>query len=106
MPRLTRESRRNSRKITWFPRHRKMKPFPATASQEKSHIKNWRSKRHLAPLMRPTKFPDLPVSLERNTKVFRHHFLCGPSTPPDLDRRVDSPALSGRGSRPSSRTSG
>ena len=27
-------------------------------------------------------------------------------TPPDLDRRVDSPALSGRGSRPSGRTSG
>ena len=26
--------------------------------------------------------------------------------PPDLDGRVDSPALSGRGSRPSGRTSG
>ena len=26
--------------------------------------------------------------------------------PPDLDRRVDSPALSGRASRPSGRTSG
>ena len=35
----------------------KMKPFPATASQEKSHVRNWRSKGHLAPLMRPTKFP-------------------------------------------------
>ena len=33
---VTRESHRNSRKSTWFPRHRKMKPFPATASQEKS----------------------------------------------------------------------
>ena len=29
-----------------------------------------------------------------------------PYYPPDLDRRVDSPALSGRGSRPSGRTSG
>ena len=29
------------RKTTWFPRHRKMKPFPATASQEKSHVRNW-----------------------------------------------------------------
>ena len=29
-----------------------------------------------------------------------------PFSPPDLDRRVDSPALSGRGSRPSGRTSG
>src|SRR5574341_1165329 len=28
---VTRESRRNSRKTTWLPRHRKMKPFPATA---------------------------------------------------------------------------
>ena len=32
------------RKTTWFPRHRKMKPFPATASQEKSPVRNWRSK--------------------------------------------------------------
>src|SRR5574340_5275 len=36
-PVVTRESRRNSRKTTWLPRHRKMKPFPATAPQEKSH---------------------------------------------------------------------
>ena len=41
--RRTRESRRNSRKTTWLPRHRKMKPFPATAPQEKSHGRNWRS---------------------------------------------------------------
>src|SRR5574337_915762 len=47
-PVVTRESRDNSRKTTWFPRHRKMKPFPASASQEKSHVKNWRSKRYLA----------------------------------------------------------
>ena len=33
-PVVTRESRRNSRKTTWLPRHRKMKPFPATASHE------------------------------------------------------------------------
>src|SRR5574340_1698385 len=72
---VTRESRRNSRKTTWLPRHRKMKPFPATASQEKSHARNWRSKGHLAPLMRPTKFPEIPVSLERNTEVFRHPLL-------------------------------
>ena len=72
---VTRESRRNSRKTTWFPRHRKMKPFPATASQEKSHVRNWRSKRSLAPLVRPTKFPGIPVSLEKNPEDFRHHFL-------------------------------
>src|SRR5574340_329063 len=74
-PVVTRESRRNSRKTTWLPRHRKMKPFPATASQEKSHFRNWSSKRYLSPLMRPTKCPDIPVSLERNTEVFPHHFL-------------------------------
>ena len=47
-----------------------MKPCPATASQEKSHVKNWRSKREFAPLMLPTKFPNIPVSLERKTSVF------------------------------------
>ena len=79
-PVVTRESRRNSRKTTWLPRHRKMKPFPATAPQEKSHVRNWRSKGPLAPLMRPTKCPDIPVSLKRNTEVFRQHFLGAPST--------------------------
>ena len=29
----------------------------------------------LAPLMRPTKFPEIPVSLERNSEVFRHPLL-------------------------------
>src|SRR5574342_711078 len=71
-PVVTREARRNSRKTTWLPRHRKMEPFPATASREKSHVRNWRSKGPLAPLMRPTKFPEIPVSLERNPEVFRH----------------------------------
>ena len=49
--------------------------FPATAPPEKSHVRNWRSKGPLAPLMRPTKFPEIPVSLERNTEVFRHPLL-------------------------------
>ena len=34
----TRESCHNSRNATWFPRHRKMRPLPPTASQEKSHV--------------------------------------------------------------------
>src|SRR5574341_590192 len=34
-PVVTREFHRNSRKTTWLPRQRKMKPFPATAPQEK-----------------------------------------------------------------------
>src|SRR5574337_789370 len=105
-PVVTRASRRNSRKTTWLPRHRKMKPFPAPAPQEKSHVRNWRSKGHLAPLMRPTKFPEIPVSLERNPEVFPAPSPLRPFSPPDLDGRVDSPALSGRGSRPSGRTSG
>ena len=37
-PIVTRESRRNSRKTTWLPRHRKMRPLAATAYQEKSHV--------------------------------------------------------------------
>src|SRR5574341_39448 len=74
-PVVTRESRRNSRKTTWLPSHRKMKPFPATAPQETYHVRNCRSKGHLAPLTRPTKFPEIPVSLERNTEGFRHPLL-------------------------------
>ena len=54
--------------------------------------------------MRPKMFPDIPVSLERNTEVPAPLHL-SPFSPPDLDRRVDSPALSGRGSRPSRPTS-
>src|SRR5574337_1309258 len=102
----TRESRRNSRKTTWFPRHRKMKPFPATASQEKSHVRIWRSKRYLAPLMRPHKVPRHPGLPGEEHRGFPATLPLSPFSPPDLDRRVDSPALSGRGSRPSGRTSG
>src|SRR5574337_1118116 len=57
-PVVTQESRRNSRKTTWLPRHRKMKPFPATAPQEKSHVRNWRSKGHLAPFCDPQSSPE------------------------------------------------
>ena len=42
-PLLLRKVVVNSGKTTWFPRHRKMKPFPATASKVKSHVRNWRS---------------------------------------------------------------
>ena len=72
-PVITRESRCNSRKTTWFPLHRKMKPFPTTASQEKSHVLSWNSKRYLAPLMRPQNFPDIPVSLEKNESLLLNH---------------------------------
>src|SRR5574337_929786 len=95
-PVVTRESRRNSRKTTWFPRHRKMKPFPATASQEKSHVRNWRSKRYLAPLMRPHKVPWHPGLPGEEHRGFPAPLPLSLFYPPDLDRRVDSPALSGR----------
>src|SRR5574337_855750 len=67
-PVVTRESRRNSRKTTWLPRH-----------------------------------PGLPREEHRG---FPAPPPLSPFPPPDLDGRVDSPALSGRGSRPSGRTSG
>ena len=44
-------------------------PFPSPMHESE------KSKGHLAPLMRPTKFPEIPVSLERNTEVFRHPLL-------------------------------
>ena len=53
--------------------------------------------------MLPQKFPDIWVALEGNTEVPGEDL--SPFSPPDRDRRVDSPALSARGSRPSPRTS-
>ena len=55
--------------------------------------------------MQLKKFPDIPVSLERNTEILAPLNL-SPFSSPDLDMRVDSPALSGKGSRPSRHTSG
>src|SRR5574341_257062 len=89
-PDVTQESRRNSRKTTWLPRHRKMKPFPATASQEKSHVRNWRSKRYLEPLIRPHKIPRHPGLPGGEHRGFPAPLPLSPFYPPDLDRRVDS----------------
>ena len=60
-PVVTRESRPNSRKTTWLPPHRKMKPFPARAPQEKSHVRNWRS-------------PIISLYLKKNKKQKRENF--------------------------------
>ena len=46
------------------------------------------------------------VLLKKGMGGFPAPLPLSPFYPPDLDRRVDSPALSGRGSRPSGRTSG
>ena len=94
---ITRESCCNSRKTTRFLDHHEMTPLPAAASQEKSPVPSLNSKRNLTPLMQPKKFPDIPVSLERNTR-FLAPFNLSPFSPPDLDMRVDFPALSGKGS--------
>src|SRR5574342_348560 len=88
-PVVTRESRRNSRNTTWFPRHRKMKPFPATASQEKSHVRNWRSKRYLAPLMRPHKVPRHPGLPREEHRSFPAPLPLSPFYPPVQIRRVE-----------------
>src|SRR5574337_991397 len=88
-PVVTQESRRNSRKTTWLPRHRKMKPFPDTAPQEKSHVRNWRSKGHLAPLMRPTKFPEIPIG--KTTWLPRHRKMKPfPATAPQEKSHVSN----------------
>ena len=69
MSAATGQSPHNSRKTTWFPHNRKMRPLPATASQEKSHVPSRSAKRYLASLMRHQKFPDTLVSLEGNTEA-------------------------------------
>ena len=102
---INRESCCNSRKTMRFPDHREMTPLPAAASQEKSPVPSLNLKWNLTPLMQPKKFPDIPVSLERNTS-FPAPFNLSLFSPPDLNMRVDSPALSGKGSRPSRHTSG
>ena len=82
-----------------------MRPLPPTASQEKSHIPSWSAKQYLAPLMRPQKFPYIPISLEGTLK-FPAPLHLRPFSSHDRDRRVDSTALSRRDSRPSRHTSG
>src|SRR5574341_87129 len=53
-PVVTRESRRNSRKTTWLPRHRKMKPFPATALLGVNGAGKTTCLRLLATIIKPT----------------------------------------------------
>ena len=104
-PVVTRESWHNSRKTTGFPRHCEMRPFPAAAYQGKSHVPSSNSKRYLTHLLQLIKFPKY-ISHSRGTPSFPAHLNLSPFSPSDLDMRVDSPALSGKGSRPSCRTSG
>ena len=73
---------------------------------EKPHVRNWRWKRYLAPLRRPHKVPRHPGLPGEEHRGFPAPLPLSPFDPPDLDRKVDSPAWSGRGSRSSGRTSG
>ena len=68
-PIVTWESCHNSRKTTRFARHRKVKPFPTTEAQEKYHVLSWGSTQYRTPVMQPKKFPNIPVSLQRNTEI-------------------------------------
>ena len=104
-PVVTRESRRNSRKTTRFPRHCEMRPFPAAAYQGKSHVPSSNLKRYLTHLLQLIKFPKY-ISHSRGTPSFPAQLNLIPFSLPDLDMRVDSPAMSAKGSRPYRRTSG
>ena len=103
-PVVTQESRRNTRKTTRFSRHCKMRPFPAAAYQGKSHVPSSNSKRYLTHFLQLIKFPKY-ISHLRGTPSFPALLNPSPFSPPDLDMRINSPALSGKGSRPSRRTS-
>ena len=78
-PVVTRQSRRNSRKNTWFQRLRKMRPLPTTASQGKSIVPPWSAKRYLKPFVRTPKFPRHPGSPRREHRESRHRFIRAPS---------------------------
>ena len=104
-PVVTRESRRTLRKTTWVPRHPKMRPLPSTACQEKPQVRIEVQNGTWHPWSDPKSFPT-HRSHSRGTPRFPARLQLSPFTPPDRDKMVDSPALSGRGSRSSWRTSG
>ena len=96
-PVVTQESRHNSRKTTSFPLHRKMRPLPLQRLKRSLtfHLEVRYGTWHLwcDPKSSPTHW-----SHWRGTPRFpASPHLC-PFSPPDRDRRVDSPALSARGS--------
>src|SRR5574337_918860 len=66
----------------------------------------WAVERALGTLDATHKVPRNPGLPRAEHRGFPAPPALSPFSPPDLDRRVDSPALSGRGSRPSARTPG
>ena len=75
IPVVSRESRRNSRKTAWFPRLRKMRALPATASPGKSLDPPGSAKRHLTPFRRPPKVPRHAGFPRGEHRGSRHRFL-------------------------------
>lgn len=45
-----------------------MRPFYNAAFPKKSHVPSWNSKGNLTPFMKPQKFPEIAVPLQRNAE--------------------------------------
>ena len=82
-----------------------MRPLPSTACQEKPQVRIEVQNGTWHPRSDPKSFPT-HRSHSRGTPRFPARLQLSPFTPPDRDKMVDSPALSGRGSRSSWCTSG
>ena len=102
---VIRESRRNSRKTTRFPPSSRDEALSFCSISSEIPRSLLKFKTGLDTLDAPKKSPDIPASLERNTESPAPLNL-SPFSLPDLDMSVDSPALSGKVSRPAPRTSG
>ena len=83
----------------------KMRPLPSTACQVKPQVRIEVQNGTWHPWSDPKSFPT-HRSHSRGTPRFPARLQLSPFTPPDRDKMVDSPALSGRGSRSSWCTSG
>ena len=102
---VTRESCRNSRKTTRFPRHRKMNPF-ALHHLKRSPTFCFEVQNGTWHTGCDTKSSPTYRSHSRGTPRFPAPLHLSPFSPHDLERRVYFPALIGREYRPSRRTSG
>ena len=81
-----------------------MRPISAEASQGYSHLTSGTSKGSFTPLLQLKKFPDIPVSPERNHES-PALIQRSPVSASQLERRDPFPAWSGKNSRRSHRIS-
>ena len=77
----------------------------AAASWEKSHLASWASKGHLSPCTQLKKFCDIAVCTPEERWFSHHSSRKAPFSPPLLEMRVHSPALSAKESQCSRHTS-